>query len=184
MSNFYWQLMLKIGLMSTSIILLDQNFNANDVGIMVFGGRSRDFGNKTHGSINPYNVNPLYVSGWIHSGDIGKWLPNGTLKIIDRKKNFFKLAQGEYISSEKVENVFITHHLIDNIYIYGDGLKSYLVAIVDFNETAVRKFLETKREEINTEKRNQGLSLVARSRMKYCHKKYCFFQRVFGLLGF
>ena len=31
--------------------------------------------------------------GWTHSGDIGKWLPNGTLKIMDRVKHIFKLAQ-------------------------------------------------------------------------------------------
>ena len=50
--------------------------------------------------------------GWIHTGDIGAILTNGALKIIDRKKNIFKLQQGEYIAPDKLEQAF---HLIDLI---------------------------------------------------------------------
>jgi acyl-CoA synthetase (AMP-forming)/AMP-acid ligase II len=32
----------------------------------------------------------LDAEGWLYSGDIGMWTPQGNLKLIDRKKNIFK----------------------------------------------------------------------------------------------
>lgn len=68
--------------------------------------------------------------GWLHTGDIGQWLPNGTLKIIDRKKNIFKLSQGEYIATEKIENVYGRSQFVAQAFVDGNSLKNNVVGII------------------------------------------------------
>jgi long-chain acyl-CoA synthetase len=66
----------------------------------------------------------------LHTGDVGMFGLNGNLKIIDRKKNIFKLSQGEYIAPEKIESVYLKVKGINEIFIYGDSFRSNVIAIV------------------------------------------------------
>ncbi|XP_044502298.1 long chain acyl-CoA synthetase 1-like isoform X2 [Mangifera indica] len=78
--------------------------------------------------------------GWFHTGDIGQILPNGIVKIIDRKKNLIKLSQGEYVALEYLENVYSIAPIVEDIWVYGDSFKSLLVSVVVPHEESTKKW--------------------------------------------
>lgn len=68
--------------------------------------------------------------GWFHTGDIAEIDSMGRFKIIDRKKNVLKLAQGEYVSPERIENVYLANcSLLAMAYVHGDSTQAFLVSI-------------------------------------------------------
>jgi Long-chain acyl-CoA synthetases (AMP-forming) len=72
----------------------------------------------------------LEKDGWFHTGDIVRLNLDGSFTIIDRKKNIFKLAQGEYIAPEKIENIYVTSKYLNEAFVYGDSQKGHLVGIM------------------------------------------------------
>ncbi|KAG6484084.1 hypothetical protein ZIOFF_060878 [Zingiber officinale] len=78
----------------------------------------------------PNLTDEVLVDGWFHTGDIGEWQPNGAMKIIDRKKNIFKLSQGEYVAVEVLENTYMQCPLLTSIWVYGNSFESFLVGVV------------------------------------------------------
>ncbi|XP_028968237.1 long-chain-fatty-acid--CoA ligase 4 [Galendromus occidentalis] len=74
---------------------------------------------------------------WFRTGDIGELLPNGTLKIVDRKKDLIKLQFGEYVSLGKVEAELKTLPLVDNICVYGNSYYTFMVALISPNPKAL-----------------------------------------------
>lgn len=79
--------------------------------------------------------------GWFRTGDIAEVDSMGRFKIIDRVKNVLKLAQGEYISPERIENVYLaSSHLFTQAYVHGDSHQSSLVAIFGINPETFAPF--------------------------------------------
>jgi len=70
------------------------------------------------------------ADGWLHTGDIGVWNADGSLSIVDRKKNIFKLAQGEYVSPEAVEIAIGSSKWALQAWVYGNSYENYVVVIV------------------------------------------------------
>ncbi|XP_014472754.1 PREDICTED: long-chain-fatty-acid--CoA ligase 4 isoform X2 [Dinoponera quadriceps] len=71
---------------------------------------------------------------WFRTGDVGEFHPDGSMKIIDRKKDLVKLQLGEYVSLGKVEAELKTCPVVENICVYGDANKAYTVALVVPNQ--------------------------------------------------
>ena len=90
------------------------------------------------------------AEGWFLSGDVAQVYPNGTLKIIDRSKNLFKLSQGEYIAPEKIEQIMCLSQAIAQCLVYGDSLKNACVSVIVPEEDWVMKWAQPK-ENLSTQ---------------------------------
>jgi long-chain acyl-CoA synthetase len=67
---------------------------------------------------------------WFHTGDVGQWNEDGTLSIIGRTKDIFKLDTGEYVAPERLETIYAGSKYVNNIFVYGDSTKSHIVGVI------------------------------------------------------
>ncbi|CDW86328.1 amp-binding enzyme family protein [Stylonychia lemnae] len=92
---------------------------------------------------NPELTNEILdQDGWLKTGDVGMILPGNALKIIDRARNIFKLSQGEYIVTEKLERAYEQSSYVAQIFIYGDSYKSHIVSVVVPELTTLKQWQE------------------------------------------
>jgi long-chain acyl-CoA synthetase len=105
---------------------------------------------KGHNTFRGYFKNPEKTSeaisedGWTSTGDVAIVFPNGSIKIVDRAKNIFKLCQGEYIAPEKLENAYQQCPLVAQIFVYGDSLQAYLLGFIVPDPENAKKWFADK----------------------------------------
>ena len=79
--------------------------------------------------------------GWFRTGDIAEVDSRGRFKIIDRVKNVLKLAQGEYVSPERLENVYLANTgLLSQGFVHGDSHQAFLVSVFGVDPVAFAPF--------------------------------------------
>jgi fatty acid CoA ligase FadD9 len=68
--------------------------------------------------------------GYYRTGDIMAEIGPDELVYVDRRKNVLKLSQGEFVAVSRLEAVFATSPLIRQIFVYGNGERAYLLAVI------------------------------------------------------
>ena len=83
------------------------------------------------------------ADGWLHTGDVGAW-EDGSLKIMDRKKDIIITAGGKNITPAYIENKLKFSSYIQDAVVIGDQHK-YLVALILIDEDNVTKYAQDHR---------------------------------------
>ncbi|CAF3631409.1 unnamed protein product [Adineta steineri] len=82
--------------------------------------------------------------GYFRTGDIVELRTNSDGKpdmhVIDRKKSFFKLSQGQFVSPEYLQSIYIQSSFVEQIYIHGDLLSDSVAAVVVPNRAYAQTF--------------------------------------------
>ena len=69
--------------------------------------------------------------GFQRTGDVCEQQGPDTFMWIDRVSNIIKLSQGEYVSVSRLEALYAANSpSVHQMYLYGNSLRAYLVAIV------------------------------------------------------
>ncbi|VDP81465.1 unnamed protein product [Echinostoma caproni] len=58
-------------------------------------------------------------SEWFRTGDIGFWTESGSLQVVGKCHNVFQLADGRFVSPEKIETIYSGSPMVKSVYLHG-----------------------------------------------------------------
>jgi long-chain acyl-CoA synthetase len=79
----------------------------------------------------------MIKDGWLLTGDLGQLDESGNLKILGRKREIIKTAEGKMVSPLYLEAQLENHTLVDQAIVVGNE-KPYLVALITLTDEALR----------------------------------------------
>lgn len=115
--------------------------------------------------------------GWFKTGDIGQFADDGSVQIVDRKKNLIKLKGGEYIAIENMEMCYNNSTFVDaatgGVCCYGDGDMDRPVAVIQLNLGTVKNWMKDNgvTDEISKVKESKALYDTVLADMVKLHKE-------------
>jgi fatty acid CoA ligase FadD9 len=91
------------------------------------------------------------ADGYYRTGDIVAELGPDQLKYLDRSNNVLKLSQGEFVAVSRLEVVFGDSPLVQQVFVYGNSARAYLLAVVVPTEEALSRWPRAELKQMITE---------------------------------
>lgn len=89
--------------------------------------------------------------GWLHTGDTGKFTPEGQLVVTGRLKSIFKTSFGKYVNPQAVESKFTESPFIDNMIVLGENQK-FAAALISPDFTYLKSWCKANNIPYTTHK--------------------------------
>ena len=107
---------------------------------------------------NPEETNKTIIDGWLHTGDIGVLEEGRFVKIIDRKKEMFKISGGKYVIPQPIEKKLVESPFIEQAMVIGESQKfasAFIVPnysnLLDWSKTNAPELINLSKEDFLNE---------------------------------
>ncbi|WP_083418444.1 carboxylic acid reductase [Pseudofrankia sp. BMG5.36] len=87
----------------------------------------------------PEITTEIFDDGYYKTGDIMAEIGPDELVYIDRRANVLKLSQGEFVAVSRLEALFVSSPLVQQIFVYGSSERAYLLAVVVPTREAIER---------------------------------------------
>jgi long-chain acyl-CoA synthetase len=84
-----------------------------------------------------------YRDGWLTTGDLAERLPDGAVRLVDRKKDILITAGGKNVSPSQIETCLRASPYISEAAVFGEGRK-YLAALLELDYETVAEWARAR----------------------------------------